>query len=70
MWLEEIGKTYNAKPEIYVYYKDEKIKADITGFSFNWKICKFFYSSLFDRGIVGLCDIVVKSISQEINNEN
>lgn len=53
IWQEVVSRAYKADSTIYAYYKEGMIKIALVGFIFDWKICRIFYASLFDGGMVG-----------------
>ena len=53
LWQEVVSQAYKAESAIYAYYKKGKIRLAVVGFIFDWKICRVFFASLFDGGIVG-----------------
>lgn len=52
-WQQVIARAFKAESAIYAYCQESKIRLAIVGFVFNFKICRIFYASLFDGGIVG-----------------
>lgn len=52
-WQQVIARAFKAESAIYAYCQEAKIRLAIVGFVFNCKICRIFYASLFDGGIVG-----------------
>ena len=62
-WQEVVGRAYGSEPVIYGYCRDGEIRSAIVGFVFNWKICKVFYATLFDGGIVGDRGVIVEFIN-------